>query len=174
MTRERFVWRHTSASTGGAFAEFDLYLGEGATVAGRHIHPHQREDFRVGSGTIRLRRGKSEEMLGPGDGCSVEAGVPHGWANVGSGEAHVVVRFTPALRSEDFFEAFCGFAQAGWLHKRGIPKSPPLLAAWMHEYRHEIGAPSALQRLVLMPFLAALAPFGRRRLAALNGFSTRS
>jgi quercetin dioxygenase-like cupin family protein len=174
VTRERFVWRHTSASTGGEFSEFDLYLGEGATVAGRHIHPHQREDFRVESGTIRLRRGRSEEILAPGDGRSVEAGVPHGWANVGSGEAHVVVRFTPALRSEDFFEAFCGFAQKGRLNKRGIPKSPPLLAAWMHEYRYEIGPPSALQRLVLTPLLAALAPFGRRGLAAFKSPSTHS
>lgn len=162
VTRERFVWRHTAASTGGEFAEFDLHLGAGAMVAGRHIHPHQREEFRVEIGTIRLRWGRSEETLAPGDERSVDAGVPHSWANVGSGDAHVVVRFTPALRSEEFFEAFCGLAQAGKLNKRGLPRNPALLAAWMHEYRREVAAPSAAQRLALMPFFAALAPVGRR------------
>jgi quercetin dioxygenase-like cupin family protein len=162
MTRERLVWRHTAASTGGEFAEFDLHLGEGATVAGRHAHPHQREDFRVESGAIRLRRGRSEETLAPGDERSVDAGVPHSWANVESGDTHVVVRFTPALRSEDFFESFCDFAEAGKLNKRGLPRNPMLLAAWLHEYRREIGAPSSLQRLALAPLFAALAPVGRR------------
>lgn len=131
-------------------------------MAGRHIHPNQREEFRVESGAIRLRRGKSEETLTPGDERSVDAGVPHSWANVGSGDAHVVVRFTPALRSEEFFEAFCGLAQAGKLNKRGLPRNPTLLAAWMHEYRREIAPPSAGQRLALIPLFAALAPIGRR------------
>jgi quercetin dioxygenase-like cupin family protein len=161
VTRERFVWRQTSASTGGEFAEFDLHLGEGATVAGRHIHPHQREDFRVESGAIRLRIGDSEETLEAGDERSVEEGVPHSWANVGNGDAHVVVRFTPALRSEEFFEAFCGLAQAGKLNKKGIPRNPAVAAAWLHEYRDEIGAPSAFQRVTLSPLVAMLAPLGR-------------
>jgi mannose-6-phosphate isomerase-like protein (cupin superfamily) len=113
VTRERFVWGQTAASTGGKFVEFDLHLGEGATVAGRHTHPHQREDFRVESGAILLRRGNSEERLEPGDERSVDPGVAHTWANVGGGDAHVVVRLTPALRSEEFFETFCGLAQAG-------------------------------------------------------------
>ena len=161
-TRERFVWRHTAASTGDEFAEFDLHLGEGATVAGRHTHPNQREDFRVESGAIRLRQGKTEQTLAVGDECSVDAGVPHSWANIGSGDAHVVVRFTPALRSEDFFETFCDFAEAGKLSKKGLPRNPLLTAAWLHEYRREIGPPSALQRLALTPLFAALAPLGRR------------
>ena len=167
VTRERFVWRHTAASTGGEFAEFDLHLGAGAIVAGSHIHPYQREEFRVERGALRLCRGKDEETLAPGDERSVDAGVPHSWANVGSGDAHIVVRFTPALRSEEFFEAFCGFAQAGKLNRRGLPRNPALLAAWMHEYRREVAPPSAAQRLVLRPLFAALAPVGRR--AGLNG-----
>ena len=162
VTGERFVWRHTAASTGGGFTEFDLHLREGAVVAGRHIHPHQREDFRVESGTIRLQIGKSEETLTAGDERCVPAGTPHTWANAGSGDAHVVVRLTPALRSEEFFETFCRFAEAGKLNKRGLPRSPLLLAAWMREYRREAGPPSVFQRLALMPLLAALAPLGRK------------
>jgi quercetin dioxygenase-like cupin family protein len=161
VTRERIVWRHTAASTADEFAEFDLHLGEGATVAGRHTHPNQREDFRVERGAILLRQGKSDETLAPGDERSVAAGVPHSWANVGDGDAHVVVRFTPALRSEDFFETFFALAQAGKLNKRGLPRNPLLLATWLHEYRREIGPPTSLQRLAATPIFATLAPIGR-------------
>jgi hypothetical protein len=55
VTRERFVWRHTDESTQGRFAEFDVHLGEGAVVAAAHVHPAQREQFRVQSGSIRNR-----------------------------------------------------------------------------------------------------------------------
>jgi len=76
-------------------------------------------------------------------------------------DAHVVVRLTPALRSEEFFETFCGLAQAGKLNKKGMPRNPLQLVVWTYEYRREIGPPSSLLRLALLPFFAALAPVGR-------------
>ena len=161
VTRERFVWRHTASSTNGAFVEFDLHLGEGAVVAGRHAHPNQREDFRVESGAILLRRDDQEETLAPGDARSVEPGVPHTWANIASGDSHVVVRLTPALRSEQFFETFCALAQAGSLNKKGLPRNPLQFAVWMHEYRDEVASPSPLLRRALAPVLAVLAAVGR-------------
>jgi hypothetical protein len=45
ISRERWVWLHTAASTGGAFCEFVLHLGHGALVAAPHIHPFQQERF---------------------------------------------------------------------------------------------------------------------------------
>src|SRR5918998_884441 len=98
VTRERFVWRHTAASTGGAFAEFDLFLGQGATLAAAHAHPEQREDFRVERGAIVLRVGdKEEQRLGAGAKRSIEPGTPHVWGQTGPDETHVVIRLTPAL-----------------------------------------------------------------------------
>ena len=38
ITKERFVWRATAASTGGEYCEFDLHLGPGATLAAAHRH----------------------------------------------------------------------------------------------------------------------------------------
>jgi hypothetical protein len=57
VTGERFVWRHTAESTGGEFAEFDLHLSVGAIVAAPHVHPRQRENFRVESGDVMLAIG---------------------------------------------------------------------------------------------------------------------
>jgi hypothetical protein len=79
VTKERFVWRHTAASTAGSFAEFDLFLGAGAVVAAPHVQPLQQEDFRVEQGEIELRRAGTEERLTGGAERTVSAGVPHAW-----------------------------------------------------------------------------------------------
>jgi quercetin dioxygenase-like cupin family protein len=161
VTKERFVWRQTAESTGGEYAEFDLHLGEGAAVDA-HIHPRQREDFRIESGTLRLSVGGGESSLGPGDKHSVEAGTKHSWQNVGPGPAHVVLRFMPALRSEDFFDAYCGLASEGKANKKGVPRNLLQAAVLFHEFRDEI-APAPPASYLLGPLMPPLAWLGRRR-----------
>lgn len=168
VTRERLVWRATAASTRGSYCEFDLHLGEGAVLAMPHLHPHQREDFRVESGSVRLRIGKAEQTLTAGHERSVAAGVPHAWGNASAGETHVVVRLTPALQVEDFFETFCGLGRDGKLSARGMPRNPLQLAVWAFAFRREIGPPSAVARAVALPLVAALAAVGR-----LTGYRSR-
>jgi quercetin dioxygenase-like cupin family protein len=160
ITKERFVWRQTAVSTGGEFAEADLFLEEGATVD-PHIHPRQREDFRVEAGTLRLRVGREEHTLGLGDERSVAARTVHAWQNPGPGPAHVVLRFTPALRSEDFFETYCGLARDGKVNKKGLPSSRLQTAVLFHDFRHEIALPPPV-RYVVGPPMALLARLGRR------------
>ena len=46
VSRERFVWRHTATSTGGAYCEFDLHLGEGAVVAAHTFILASKSDLR--------------------------------------------------------------------------------------------------------------------------------
>lgn len=160
VTKERFVWRQTAASTGGEFAELDLHLGEGAAV-GAHVHPRQREDFRIESGALLLAEGGEEMTLSEGEEHSVEAGVSHAWRNAGPGGAHVVLRLTPALRSEDFFETYCGLARDGKANEKGVPRNLLQAAVLFHEFREEI-APPAPARYVLAPLIASLAWVGGR------------
>jgi quercetin dioxygenase-like cupin family protein len=167
IIKERLVWRHTAASTEGAFAEWDLFLGRGAAVGARHIHPSQREDFRVERGEIELRVRRSTERLIAGAERSLPAGTPHGWSQVGPDEAHVVVRLTPALSSEDFFETFCGLAGDGKANNRGLPRNPLQFAVLAHEFRAEFAPASAPMRVIARPMLAALAAVGR--LSGLRG-----
>ena len=162
-TRERFVWRHTAASTNGEFAEFDLFLGQGATLAAAHAHPHQREDFRIESGAIVLRiGGEGEQRLEAGAERSIPPGTAHVWGQTGSEDAHVVIRLTPALRSEDFFETFCGLAADGRANKKGLPRNPLQFAVLAHEFRREFALPTRAARAVGGPVLALLAWLGRR------------
>lgn len=161
VTGERLVWRHTAASTGGEFAEFDLYLPEGAVVAAPHVHPHQREDFRVVSGAVDLRAGGRRERVGAGGERSVPPGTAHAWGQAGPDEAHVVVRLTPALHSEDFFETFCGLARSGKANRKGLPRNPLQLAVLADAYRREF-APASGSGRVLIKLARPLAWIGRR------------
>lgn len=161
VTGERFVWRHTAASTGGEFAEFDLYLAKGAVVAAPHVHPHQREDFRVESGAVDLRVGDRSERVEVGGERSVPPETPHAWGQAGQDEAHVVVRLTPALHSEDFFETFCGLARDGKANRKGLPRNPLQLAVLAQAYRREIAVASNPLR-VLIRLMGPLAWIGRR------------
>ena len=162
VTKERFVWRRTAASTDGEYAEFDLFLAPGATLAAPHAHPEQREDFRVERGAIVLRvGGETEQRLGAGAERSIEPGTPHMWGQTGPDEAHVVIRLTPALRSEDFFETFCGLAGDGKANEKGLPRNPLQFAVIAHEFRREFALPSPAARAVGRPVLAVLAGIGR-------------
>ena len=141
ISRERWVWVHTADSTGGEFCEFELHLGQDAVVAAPHMHPFQHEWFEVKTGLISLKAERVEKRLGPGDSWTVEPGVVHAWSNASDGASTVLVRLTPALRSEDFFASFCWLAQAGKANSKGLPRNPLRLAVYAHEFRREVQLP---------------------------------
>lgn len=160
VSRERFVWRHTAESTGGAFCEFDLHLGEGAVVAAAHVHPGQQERFEVRSGSIRLRSEGQEELLSAGDVRTIEPGTTHSWGNAASGETVVTVRLTPALRSEAFFASFCRVANGGHANAKAMPRNPLRLAVLAHEYRDVARLPGAAGSAPALAILGAFARLG--------------
>jgi quercetin dioxygenase-like cupin family protein len=161
VSRERFVWRHTAASTGGGYCEFDLYLGEGAVVAASHVHPGQQERFEVKSGLLRLSSQGREELLSAGDVRTIDPGSTHSWGNAARGETVVTVRLTPALRSEAFFASFCKVANEGHANAKAMPRNPLRLAVLAHEYRDVARLPGAAGTAPALAILGALAYLGR-------------
>jgi quercetin dioxygenase-like cupin family protein len=161
VTKERFVWRHTAASTGGAFVEFDLFLDGGAAVAAAHTHPYQEERFTVESGQVAMRIGRDRRVAGAGEEIVVSRGTAHTWSNGLSAPTHVRVRVTPALRIEDYFETFCGLARDGKAARSGLPRNPLQLAVLVWAHRREFALPTAAGRLVLTPMVGLLAAIGR-------------
>jgi hypothetical protein len=73
-----------------------------------------------------------------------------------------VIRFTPALRTEDFFETYCGLARDGKANGKGVPRNLLQAAVLFHEFRAEIAPPPPAAR-VLAPLIAPLARIGARR-----------
>ena len=143
---ERFVWRATRDSTNGEYLEFDLYLDEGSKVAAAHRHPNQTETFNVVTGDLKLRSGKATSNLKDGDSAVIPPNTPHFWGNASPTPSHVIVRLTPALNSEDFFNSLCSIAAAGKAGNSGLPRNPFELGVLMTAYRSEVVVASKWQQ----------------------------
>lgn len=160
VTGEKIIFRKTARDTAGELLQADLYLQPGAFVAAEHIHPQQEERFAVISGTLCGRVAGNELRSAPGETVVVPRGTPHVWWNAGADELHVLVEVRPALRFENFFEAFFGLAQDGKVNpKTGLPNLIQL-ALLMRAFRPELVLAQPPQ-LVQTLLFGLLAPIGR-------------
>ena len=128
VTGERFTFTHTAASSGGELLAFDFALKPGGAVPIAHVHPVQTERFAVVSGRMRFRVGRKRIDAGPGDVVEVAPGVAHSFANAGDEEARLRVEVRPALAMEEMFADVVALARSGRMTRRGLPRSPLLLA----------------------------------------------
>jgi quercetin dioxygenase-like cupin family protein len=134
ITKERIEFGVSGADTGGRYCEADLFVGPGGYAAAEHIHPRQEERFEIQRGVLRLKMKGRERLLRAGDRAVVPAGTRHVWANGGDEELHMVLRFTPALNTEEFFESYFGLAAAGKTNAKGVVRNPLQLAVLMQEF----------------------------------------
>ena len=158
VTRERFTFIDTAASTNGELLAFDFALRAGGAVPVPHVHPIQTERFEVHEGLMRFRIGLRTRLAGPGDVVEVAPGVAHAFANVGETEARLRVEVRPALRMEAMFAEIIAMAQAGRMTRRGLPRNPLALAELARRYDQEAHAPLltiGIQRLLLAPLVFA-------------------
>ena len=156
----RIEFRTTAEDSSGSLLEFDFFLAPGHAVATDHLHPHQEERFEVIAGVMRGHVGGREQTLGPGGASVVAPGMEHGWHNAGSEEAHLRVRFEPALRTEDLFQTVFALGAAGRTDERGVPEFP-LRLAMLAAFPDEVipaGMPRPVHRIVVRAFARA----GRR------------
>ena len=161
ITRELFVWRATSASTAGEYCEFDLHLGAGATLAAAHRHPSQVESFSLLRGSLEMKLAGQRRTLMAGEEVVVPGGVAHSWGNVADEPAHVLVRLTPSIKIDEYFEAFCRIAASGQANKVGLPKNPLQLAVLLDRHRDEFALPSRLAQALAGPSIRVIAGVGR-------------
>ena len=161
VTQERFVWRATTSSTGGQYCEFDLHLGPGATLAAAHRHPGQLESFSLLSGSLEMKLAGRRRSVTAGEEVVVPVGVAHTWGNVADAPAHVLVRLTPSLLADEYFEAFCRIASSGQANRLGLPKNPLQLAVLLDRHRDEFALPSPLAQAVAGPAVRVLAVLRR-------------
>lgn len=95
----------TGEETGGAvfMAELSVPPGGGPPP---HIHHGEDESFYVREGTLAIRMGDRTVNAGPGDFVHIPRGTVHCFKNTGSGNAKMLVTFTPAGMEKFFEEAF--------------------------------------------------------------------
>ena len=115
--------RATSASTGGAYTEFDVSGRPRGVIALPHVHGEQTERHEVLEGTMRLAIGGQEHRLGPGEAMLVPMGVRHR-QRAGRGKApnRVRVRLEPAGDSDAFLAELAAIGETGGYDRLGMPR----------------------------------------------------
>jgi quercetin dioxygenase-like cupin family protein len=158
-TGERVTFGRTAAETGGRFCELELVATPGGAPAAAHVHPEQVERFQIHSGAMRLRLGRAQRELGPGETAVIPAGTPHTWLAIGADDLHLTATFEPAGNAESFVEDFFGLAEAGKTLRGGVP-TPLRMAVLLADNAPflYLDKPSVRAQRAL---IALLAPIGR-------------
>jgi quercetin dioxygenase-like cupin family protein len=139
VTGLRTVFRKTARETSGELPQVDWIGDPGCITGPDHVHPRQVERFEVLSGKLGLRVEGVERVHSAGEVIVAPAGSAHAAWNANSDdEVHVLVDFSPALRTEIAFETLAGLARDGKTNKAGAPKNLLLLALILREYEDEI------------------------------------
>jgi quercetin dioxygenase-like cupin family protein len=106
---EKFVFdpftittRVTSDQTGGRFEMYHLVLGIGKTVD-YHIHRIMDETLCVIAGEVEFTVSGEKYRRSLGSVAFVPHGVHHGFTNVGSAPAEVIIVFSPTTGQDNFF-----------------------------------------------------------------------
>lgn len=115
---ERFVWKATGATTGGAFDCFEASMQPGYPGAPEHVHDEADELFYVLEGAFRFKLGDEIVPAPTGTFAYAPKGTPHTWVNADEGVARMLTLFLPG-GMRGLFEATSPLLQA----------NPPDLAA---------------------------------------------
>ena len=96
----------------------------------------------------------AERRVQAGERATVPAGTAHAWWNAGEDEGVAIIEFRPALKAEEFFEAFFELAQDGRVSPRGGLPNLLWLAFISQTYRDFVyiaRPPMLVQRAVFAP-----------------------
>ncbi len=138
---------------------FDYIAPPGAKVS-RHTHRDQEERFEIVSGTLGVRVGGRELILGPGQEAVGPPGIAHEWWNPsGDEEVRFIVGICPGLRVEILFETVLGLARESKTIRGVMPKNPLQLAVLAEEVASYVYL-TPVQKVLFSP-AAGLAFVGR-------------
>lgn len=165
VTGESIAFLETSEETGGEYATFKLRVKPQGFVAAPHVHPIAEESFKIRSGTFTFVVDGEERQVRAGEDATVPPGAPHAWWNSGGEEGVAIVEFSPALKTEDFFESYFGLAQDGKVNpETGLPNVLWLAAIFRsyHDFGYITKPPLLVQRAVFGPLGAVARLLGYR------------
>jgi mannose-6-phosphate isomerase-like protein (cupin superfamily) len=149
--KERITFRTTAADSGGELLAFDDVVGPGNPGPPKHYHPKQEEYFEVKRGRMRIEVGDETREVGPGEGVTVAAGVPHTFRVAGDEEAEVLTEFRPAGDVEGWLESIFALEDQGKVRKDGSPRFlavVPIARAHLDDFVL-VGPPLPILKVVL-------------------------
>jgi quercetin dioxygenase-like cupin family protein len=120
-TGQRMRFLLTAAETDGELLRIESVNPPTGVPEPAHVHPRQETRAEVVSGSLRFVVEGVERRLGPGDAITIPAGVPHFFCNDGDKDAVAIQEARPALRTQEFFEAYFELARRGEVDEHGRP-----------------------------------------------------
>jgi len=113
-TGEKFVFLKRSRDTQGEVFEIEFLVREFALVAARpHIHSAAEERVELIAGTARMRIGREEKIVGPGEAVVIPAGMVHFLRGEGEDLLHFRMQMRPSMKTETMFETLIGIHRDG-------------------------------------------------------------
>jgi mannose-6-phosphate isomerase-like protein (cupin superfamily) len=155
ITGERLTFIKTASDTDGEVTVVEVTVRPDGFVAAAHVHPKQTEIFRVVSGRMGAKLGRTKLEAGPGEVLTIEPGVAHKFWNVGEEDLVFVAEVRPSLEWESLIETMFSLAADGKTSKKGMPNpfrlavianahfdvvQLPVIPAWMQKAALAMGA----------------------------------
>jgi quercetin dioxygenase-like cupin family protein len=141
ITGEEITWIETSEITNGEYLKLRLKVAPNGHAPVAHVHPNQDERFEIKSGTLKIWIDGKTQFLEGGKSITVKKGIPHNWWNESDSEfIDMVLIFSPALKTEIFFEQFFGLANDGKTKPDGQPTFMQIMAM-TKEYEIYVASP---------------------------------
>ena len=161
----RFEIRRTTEETGGELVEFDVVGRPRGFITVPHVHPGQTERHEVIEGSLLMKIGGLERLLGPGEVVETPAGTPHRHRSGGDGPSRVRVQVRPAAEWEAWLERFAALDREGQYLRGGWPR--PVASARMvldfGQEGHSAGPPLRVQQAAARAVLRAREYAAQRR-----------
>jgi len=158
-TGQKMIFLQTGKETNGDLLEIECYSPPTETREPEHIHPIQKNIFKIISGEVSFNINGNVQKYLAGEEISIMPGVPHHFWNSGTSVAHYLQEFRPALTIDQLFQTFFALARDGKLSKSGTPNIfRTALIMLEHEKELRVIKPSwGVQKLIYTLF----APIGR-------------
>lgn len=125
-----------------------------------HIHPEQKERWKVMEGKLLVELDGDEQTLTEGQEITLPSNVPHRHWNPTDQPIRVVWERHPAFQTETWAESVYTLAQAGKTDDEGVP-NPLQIAVWINAFPSETAYPTVVPVSVQKVFSSLLAPIGR-------------
>ena len=113
-TGEKLVFLRRPRDTQGEVLEMEFFVREFALVAARsHIHTKSEERLEVIAGTARVRTGRTEQIMGPGEAVVIPPGLAHSILGEPEKFLHFRLQMRPPMKTETMFETLIGIHRDG-------------------------------------------------------------
>lgn len=110
-------WLQVGSDSSPTRAELTIYPQASGPPA--HIHPKAHEQFEVRTGAIRLKLGRDDRVIEPGETVTVNPKTTHTWYNHTDQPAVVVVEMNPGYGFAQFIDQWYELARTGRLNADG-------------------------------------------------------